>query len=60
MTHHQTTVTEWRGRELVGNDGDTIGTIDEVYVDATTGQASSTEPGASHRPRPGTADCVQA
>jgi uncharacterized protein (TIGR02271 family) len=38
MTHHQTTVAEWRGRELVGNDGDTIGTIDEVYVDATTEQ----------------------
>jgi uncharacterized protein (TIGR02271 family) len=38
MTHHQTTVAEWRGRELVSNDGDTIGTIDEVYVDATTEQ----------------------
>ena len=39
MTHHQTaTVAEWRGRELVGNDGDKIGTIDEVYVDAQTEQ----------------------
>jgi uncharacterized protein (TIGR02271 family) len=39
MTHHQTaTVAEWRGRELVGNDGDKIGTIDEVYVDARTEQ----------------------
>ena len=39
MTHHQTaTVADWRGRELVGNDGNRIGTIDEVYVDASTEQ----------------------
>jgi uncharacterized protein (TIGR02271 family) len=38
MTHHQTAVAEWRGRELVSNDGDKIGTIDEVYVDAATEQ----------------------
>jgi uncharacterized protein (TIGR02271 family) len=37
MTDHQTaTVAEWRGRELVSNNGDTLGTIDEVYVDAQT------------------------
>jgi uncharacterized protein (TIGR02271 family) len=37
MTDHQTaTIAEWRGRELVSNNGDRIGTIDEVYVDAQT------------------------
>jgi uncharacterized protein (TIGR02271 family) len=37
MTDHQTTaVAEWRGRELVSDDGERIGTIDEVYVDAQT------------------------
>jgi uncharacterized protein (TIGR02271 family) len=37
MTHHQTaTVAEWRGRRLVSSDGDKIGTIDEVYLDAQT------------------------
>jgi uncharacterized protein (TIGR02271 family) len=36
MTHTQTAVAEWRGRELVGSDGDKIGTIDEVYLDAST------------------------
>jgi uncharacterized protein (TIGR02271 family) len=39
MTHTQTAaVAEWRGRDLVSNDGEKIGTIDEVYVDASTEQ----------------------
>jgi uncharacterized protein (TIGR02271 family) len=36
MTPNQTTVADWRGRPLVDGDGDKIGTIDEVYVDAAT------------------------
>jgi uncharacterized protein (TIGR02271 family) len=38
MSHSQTAVAQWRGRELVSDDGDKIGTIDEVYVDASTDQ----------------------
>jgi uncharacterized protein (TIGR02271 family) len=31
-------ITSWRGQKLVSQDGDKIGTIDEVYVDEQTGE----------------------
>jgi uncharacterized protein (TIGR02271 family) len=31
-------VTEWKGQKLVSQDGDKIGTIDEIYVDEQTGE----------------------
>ncbi len=31
-------VTEWRGQELLGNDGEKIGTIEEIYLDTDTDQ----------------------
>jgi uncharacterized protein (TIGR02271 family) len=38
MTHSKAAVAEWRGRNAVDNDGDKIGTIDEIYMDAETGR----------------------
>jgi uncharacterized protein (TIGR02271 family) len=38
MTHTETVVAEWRGREAVDSDGDKIGSIDEIYMDAETGR----------------------
>ena len=35
-------VTEWRGQELLDNDGDTIGTIEEIYLDAQSGEPEHT------------------
>ena len=32
-TYTREDVLSWRGRELVDNDGDKIGTIDEIYLD---------------------------
>src|SRR4051794_2168278 len=32
------TIAEWRGQELLDNDGQKIGTIDEIYVDTRTEQ----------------------
>lgn len=29
---------EWRGRDVVGSDGEKIGTVDEVYLDTTSGE----------------------
>ena len=29
---------EWRGREVVGEDGSKIGTLEEVYLDTDSGQ----------------------
>jgi len=29
---------EWRGREVIGSDGEKIGTIDEVYLDTASGE----------------------
>jgi uncharacterized protein (TIGR02271 family) len=29
---------DWRGRDVIGSDGDKIGTVDEVYLDTATGQ----------------------
>ena len=29
---------EWRDRQVVGSDGEKIGTVDEVYLDTTTGE----------------------
>ncbi|MCC2653649.1 MAG: protein of unknown function DUF2382-like protein, partial [Microvirga sp.] len=29
---------EWRGRELVTRDGDKIGRLEEIYLDADSGQ----------------------
>ena len=34
MTHAY----EWKGRTVVGSDGEKIGTLDEVYLDTATGQ----------------------
>jgi uncharacterized protein (TIGR02271 family) len=31
-------VSSWRGRTMVGSDGEKIGTIDEIYLDAETGR----------------------
>jgi uncharacterized protein (TIGR02271 family) len=31
-------ITSWRGQKLVSQDGDKIGTIDEIYVDEQTGE----------------------
>ena len=31
-------VTEWRGQELLDNDGEKIGTIEEIYLDTDTDQ----------------------
>ena len=38
MNITQSAVAEWRGRTAVGSDGDKIGTIDEIYMDAETGK----------------------
>ena len=32
------TAVGWRGHEMVDRDGDKIGTIDEVYLDAESGE----------------------
>jgi uncharacterized protein (TIGR02271 family) len=37
MTDSQS-IAEWRGQELLGSDGDKIGTIEEIYVDNDTDQ----------------------
>ena len=29
---------EWRGRDVVDNDGDKIGTLEEVYLDTDSGR----------------------
>ena len=38
MTHTEAAVAEWRGRDAVDSDGDKIGSIDEIYMDAETGR----------------------
>ena len=38
MTHTDSAVAEWRGRTAVDSDGDKIGSIDEIYMDADTGK----------------------
>jgi uncharacterized protein (TIGR02271 family) len=38
MTHTESAVAEWRGRNAVDSDGDKIGSIDEIYMDAQTGK----------------------
>ena len=38
MTHTESAVAEWRGRNAVDSDGDKIGSIDEIYMDAETGK----------------------
>jgi uncharacterized protein (TIGR02271 family) len=35
-THTREDVLSWRGRDLYGNDGDKIGTIDDIYLDRET------------------------
>ena len=37
MTHTESAVAEWRGRNAVDSDGDKIGSIDEIYMDTQTG-----------------------
>jgi uncharacterized protein (TIGR02271 family) len=38
MTDHEfTEAYEWRGRDVVGSDGEKIGTVDEVYLDTASG-----------------------
>ena len=38
MAHTESAVAEWRGRNAVDSDGDKIGSIDEIYMDAQTGK----------------------
>ena len=38
MTHTESAVAEWRGRNAVDSDGEKIGSIDEIYMDAETGK----------------------
>jgi uncharacterized protein (TIGR02271 family) len=38
MTHHHQTATQWHGRTAVDRDGDKLGTIEEIYLDDSTGQ----------------------
>ena len=38
MTHTESAVAEWRGRTAVDSDGDKIGSIEEIYMDADTGK----------------------
>jgi uncharacterized protein (TIGR02271 family) len=38
MSPTASAVTEWRGRNAVDSDGDKIGSIDEIYMDAQTGK----------------------
>jgi uncharacterized protein (TIGR02271 family) len=38
MTPTESAVAAWRGREAVASDGEKIGTIDEIYMDAETGK----------------------
>jgi uncharacterized protein (TIGR02271 family) len=38
MTPTESAVATWRGRNAVANDGDKIGTIDEIYMDSETGK----------------------
>ena len=38
MTPTESAVAEWRGRKAVDSDGDKIGTIEEIYMDAETGK----------------------
>jgi uncharacterized protein (TIGR02271 family) len=38
MTPTETVVAAWRGRDAVDSDGEQIGTIDEIYMDAETGK----------------------
>jgi uncharacterized protein (TIGR02271 family) len=38
MTPTETVVAAWRGRDAVDSDGEKIGTIDEIYMDAETGK----------------------
>ena len=38
MNPTQNNIAEWRGREVVDNFGQRIGSIDEIYVDTQTGQ----------------------
>src|SRR5215217_2525348 len=38
MPHTESAVAEWRGRNAVDSDGDKIGSIDEIYMDAETGK----------------------
>jgi uncharacterized protein (TIGR02271 family) len=38
MTHTESAVADWRGRNAVDSDGDKIGSIDEIYMDTQTGK----------------------
>ena len=38
MTPTESAVAEWRGSSAVDNDGQKIGTIEEIYMDAETGK----------------------
>ena len=37
-THTREDVLSWRDRDLIDNDGDKIGTIDDIYLDRETDQ----------------------
>ena len=36
MAHHHSSVTEWTGHTVVDEDGDKIGSVEEIYLDAET------------------------
>jgi len=36
MTHHHSSAVEWTGHTVVDNDGDKIGSVEEVYLDTET------------------------
>ena len=38
MTTQMTEAYEWHGRDVVGSDGETIGTLEEIYLDQSTDQ----------------------
>ena len=38
MTHTESAVADWRGSNVVDSDGDKIGKIEEIYMDAETGK----------------------
>jgi uncharacterized protein (TIGR02271 family) len=38
MTDQFTDAYEWRGRDVIGSDGEKIGTVDELYLDTASGE----------------------
>jgi sporulation protein YlmC with PRC-barrel domain len=40
MNPTDSAVAEWRGRNAVGVNGDTLGTVEQIYMDTETGSPS--------------------